>query len=485
MSDICDQINNGEPINEIICDVTPGGGKTGLGIIATKKLTRVFSDKSAVFVPRNTLKFQFEEDMLDPFFDSNRTIRVADNTPNPCRGLDGFATTYQGLGANPRNIIEDFKKHKYISFHDEFHHIGSGQEWEIPLREIRSLSKLKIYATGTAFRQTGNISFLPYGENGLLDRTETKHRKFITYTRSDALKEGAIVPIEFETIDGSGSYLKNNKIRHYRSIEHKDLRAALMSDYAFQLIDHGLDKFLSFRKYNPEAKMVIVAKDIQTAKMYADYVCRRVSCETVTSDDKDALKTIERFRKGEFPVMSSVAMCYEGLSIKEISDIVALTGYRSISWLSQMVARGVRVKPWKEYCRVTAPADPEFLSFMSALINEQEQICGEQKAKPNPKKKGNGNPKLEIEILSGEAHIPPSAKEKMVREELNLLINRYIGVEASKTGSIVHTESMRRRKILWMKIYITIGRKCKLKEMDMDEMKKSLELIKALTVKGR
>ena len=331
--DICNKINNGEPIREIICDVTPGGGKTGLGIIATKELTRGFADKSAIFTPRNTLKYQFELDMLDPFFDSQRTIRAADNTQNPARGLDGFSTTYQSLSSNPEHIINDFKKHKYITINDEFHHIADDSLWELPIKTLRKFSKLDIYMTGTAFRQSNSISFLPY-KNGYIDRTETPYRKFITYTRTDALKEKAIVPIEFETIDGSGKYRKNNEIVTYKTIEHKDLEAALLSDYALQLIDHGLDKYLSFKKYNPEAQMIIVGKDIATTNMYCEYVNKRINANSVSSDDKDSVEIINRFKRGEFSVLCGTGIPYEGMNAVNVSDIVALTGIRSISWLS-------------------------------------------------------------------------------------------------------------------------------------------------------
>jgi len=480
--DICNKVNNGEPIREVICDVTPGGGKTGLGIIATKELTRGFADKAAVFVPRITLRQQFESDMLDPFFDSQRTIRAADNTSDPSRGLDGFSMTYQSLTANSVNIVNDFYKHKYIAIYDEYHHIGDDGEFEKPIRQIKDPAKLNIYMTGTAFRQENTISFLPY-KNGYIDKTETPHRKFITYTRTDALKEKAIVPIEFETIDGSGRYKKNDEIVSYHTIEHKDLEAALLSDYAFQLIDHGLDKFMAFRKYNPEAQMIVVGKDIATTDMYCEYVNKRINANSVSSDDKDSVEIINRFKKGEFPVLCGTGIPYEGLNVVNVSDLVALTHIRSIAWLQQMTARAVRVRPWKEYARVTAPADPEFLQFMSALINEQAQIAKEPKEK-KAAGKGNGRTKPEIEVLHGEAHLPPSTKEKLLRTEMNFIINSYISEKSKKMidGELkfVHTESMRRRKILWYRIYAKIGRRCQLKEMTYEEMEIAKTMIEDL-----
>ena len=120
---------------------------------------------------------------------------------------------------------------------------------------------------------------------------------------------------------------------------------------------------------------------------------------------------------------------------------------------------------------------------MAALINEQEQVCGESKPK-SEKKNGKGWNKPEVEVLEGKADIPPSAKEKLIREEINMLINTHIGEQSVKEidgrKSYIHTESMRRRKIMWYKIYIVIGRKCQLKEMTYDEMIKSRDLLLSL-----
>ena len=149
-----------------------------------------------------------------------------------------------------------------------------------------------------------------------------------------------------------------------------------------------------------------------------------------------------------------------------------------------MTARAVRVRPWKESARITAPADPKFLQFMSTLIKEQEQIVKEPKEKKTFKK-GNGGTKPEIEILSGKAHITPSSKEKLLRAEINSIINSYISEKSKKMidGELkfVHTESMRRRKILWYRLYAKIGRRCQLKEMTYEEMEIAKIMMEKLT----
>ena len=172
-------------------------------------------DKICHIAPRSSLVYQIEENMLDPFFDSGMSIRVADNGPDPSRGLDGFGITFQAIASNAKNLIEDFKKYRYILVADEHHHCSPDGSWTEPMEELVDLAKLSVFMTGTAFRHTGDpISLFPY-QDGHLDKTETENIRWVTYTRRDALEENAIIPVKLDMIDGSGSYIKNKELIIY------------------------------------------------------------------------------------------------------------------------------------------------------------------------------------------------------------------------------------------------------------------------------
>lgn len=481
---ICEEIISGKPINKVYLDCHPGSGKSGDSILFAKHLIGHGFDKICHVAPRSSLVEQIEENMLDPFFDSGRVIRIADNGPDPSRGLDGFGITIQAIASNAENLIDDFKKHNYIFVSDEHHHCAPEGSWEEPFSELIKLAKLNVFMTGTAFRHTGDpISFFPY-KDGQLDKTEDKHTRWVTYTREDALKEDAIIPVKINLIDGSGSYTKGLKHFEYDTITRKHLKAAVSSDYAFQVIDSDMVDFLEYRRSNPLAQMIVVGADIALAREYAEHINNKwCKCKSVDSEMPDANGIIRQYKNGEFPVLCSCNIASEGLDAPNTCWMIILHIYRSEPYLIQCLNRATRSRPWKDFAYITAPADPDFQKFFKNWIWEQERFLEEKEEKEGSPGGGNGE-MPELKVLSGEAHITPSSKEKIVREELNLLINKYIGEQSIKEIDgktvLVHSESFRRRNILWMKIYLAIGRKCKLKEMTLPEMDKSLEVIKGI-----
>jgi len=484
---ICNEIIEGEPINKIFIDAHPGSGKSGDSILFAKHLIGNGFDKIMHVAPRLSLVYQIEESMIDPFFDSGKTIRVADNGKDPSRGLDGFGITFQAIASNADNIIEDFKKYNYILIADEHHHVSSDGSWEKPFLELVKLAKLCVFMTGTAFRHTGDkISFFPY-KNNMLDKTETKNIRWVTYTREDALREDAIIPVKLNLIDGSGEYKKGEKIIEYDSMDREHLNAAVRSDYAFQVIDNAMSEFMEYRRNNPWAQMIIVGADIELAREYSRHVNHKwCKCKSVDSQMKDSLGIIKSYRKGEFPVLSSCNQASEGLDAPNTAFMIILHIYRSEPWLIQCLNRATRFKTYKDFAYITAPADPDFISFFKNWIWEQDRAL-EYKEKKDGGKGLPGQHKPELEIISGNAHITPSMKEKSFREEINAMINRYVGEQSVKEldgkKRIIHTESFRRRNILWMKIYVAIGRKCQLKEMNMSEMETARNIILTLTAK--
>jgi superfamily II DNA or RNA helicase len=483
--DICNEIIEGKPINKVYIDAHPGSGKSGDSVLFAKHLIGNGFDKICHVAPRLSLCYQIEESMLDPFFDSGKVIRASDNLENPSRNLDGFAITFQSICSNSKNLIEDFKKNNYILVMDECHHSLEGGEFAKPLVELVELSKLTVFMTGTSFRNNGDkIEFFPYKDNQL-DKTESENVEWVTYTRRDALNEEAILPVKINLVDGSGSYTKGLKTIEYDTITKEHIKAAVKSDYAFQVIDHDMAEFIEYKKSNPKAQMILVGTDIQTSRKYAEYICEKwMYCEAVDSQMKDSPEIIRRFRKGKFDVLSSCSQAYEGLDAPDTSHMIILTHIRSEPWLIQCINRCTRAKQGKDFGYITAPADPDFQIFFKNWIWEQERYLEEKEERGGGNGSG-GGPKPDLNILSGEAHLPPSVQEKTVREQLNHRINVYISEQSTKIingkKTFVHTESMRRRQILWMQIYIKIGRKCQLKEMTMPEMDLALNLIIDLT----
>ena len=117
-----------EGIADILAAVTPGGGKSLLPVIAAAALIRAgVADRVCWVVPRDSLRLQAEEAFADPAWRTALghalSVRAAGNEPDPCRGLAGYVTTYQGVAAAPDLHLAEFSRHRYLLVVDEVHHL--------------------------------------------------------------------------------------------------------------------------------------------------------------------------------------------------------------------------------------------------------------------------------------------------------------------------------------------------------------------------
>ena len=78
-------------------------------------------------VPRDSLRLQAEEAFADPAWRAalghSLSLRAADNTPDPSRGLAGYVTTYQAIAAAPDLHLREFRRHRTLLVVDEVHHL--------------------------------------------------------------------------------------------------------------------------------------------------------------------------------------------------------------------------------------------------------------------------------------------------------------------------------------------------------------------------
>lgn len=377
---LCVEILSGSDIKTIIEDVTPGGGKSKLPVILASMLIPTWAERILWVVPRNSLKYQGEEEFIDPRFPTDRRMRAADgNESNPDRGTDGYITTYQAIGMSPEVHLEYMRKHRTILFLDEPHHIAEDSSWDEALAPMVSAACLVVYASGTLSRGDGQkIAFLDYvGQHvNLRDR---EHVRVIRYTRSQAIRDGAILPVYGKTIDGAaewrsaeGIHRKIDSLYKAGTDRSAALFTALRTEYAYELLDECIRNWEDTRPSYPDAKLLVVAPDIEFAKQYHQHVAGRYLAEIATSDDTPGAKrVIAAFKRGVFNVLVCVGMCYEGLSVPTITHIACLTGIRSVPWLEQCFARTNRVAPGKKCGVIYGPADRMFIDAMRMIEAEQ------------------------------------------------------------------------------------------------------------------
>jgi len=392
---IIDAIIAGAPIRKIIVHVTTGGGKSALPIIAGKLIKAGFADALCWVVPRKTLQHQGEGNFVDPFFGQmfqhSMRIRSSTNDADPCRGLSGFATTYQAIGVDTsRSVLFEFHRRRFILVLDEFHHVEEDGIWHRALRPLVERAAFIVLMTGTVERGDGKqIAYLPYinaGSGQVPYLKSDRETAIVQYGRTDALAEKAIIPLKFYLSDGSAEWIdKDGKHRRVESIATADRDLAgqavytvVSSEFADELLKKSLKHWQTFKSARPRSKMLVVTADIGGASNVIQWLEERgYNAEIATSHDPDQAETaIRAFKAGRVDILVTIAMAYEGLDVPEITHICCLTNYRSRPWIEQMVGRAVRVDrlagPYEtQAAYIFAPDDVLMREIVQSIRREQ------------------------------------------------------------------------------------------------------------------
>lgn len=463
-ADIIDSIISGSGVHNILVHVVPGGGKSAIPIIAGKLITAGLADALCWVAPRKSLQDQGERNFADPFFRQmlghNLTIRSSTNELDPCRGLNGFITTYQALGVDEkRTVLRDFSTKRYILILDENHHVDRDPNRDSWYKALEGLVKNAAYLvlmTGTLERGDQKpIAWVEYGDNGKPVMAPSDTTAVIRYTRTDALREKAILPIAFSLYDGQVEWEKNG-VRKSGVLSECVLDAgqaiftALSTDFADMLLDKGIRHWQAHKASHLSAKLLVVTADFEHAKkVTARLKAKGLYVKIATSHDSPtALRNIKEFKYGKLDILVSIAMAYEGLDVPQISHIVSLTRIRSVPWIEQMISRAVRIDPHAgpyetQQAYVFAPDDSLFCAVVERIRSEQVGVVMEPDTGTKRERgKGNGKEPDVIPLgsmITGERSfsigsyqdpldIPPQTPtdlERELREKIESHVHKY------------------------------------------------------------
>jgi superfamily II DNA or RNA helicase len=450
--EVCQEILEGKPIREIILSVTPGGGKSFVPVIIAENLIPAIADKICWVVPRNSLKYQGEDEFCDRRWQTKKRIIAAENGGDLSCGLAGYTTTYQAVGVDPRCHAAEFRKFKYILFLDEFHHIAEGSEWHRAIQPLVDSAVVVIKASGTLSRGDGQkIAFLEYA-NGEPFLETTDNRRVIVYGRRAAIAEGAIMPVKFELVDGEATWQEMDGHESTSKLSGEESAKALFTALRTEFADHILEKatkeYLEIAYNYREAKMLVVAPNIEIAKTYFDFLARRgLPARIATSEDTQRARiNIAEFKRGVYDILVTVAMAYEGLNVPQIAVICCLSHIRSAPWLEQCFARANRIAPRKYDAVVIAPADWSFKKTIRMIESEQLVPLGNPEGQQElimsgGQPKGGGEQRPWIIPVSSSANIAgvnpmapeaepppcsPSEAKKILRHNINWHITLFL-----------------------------------------------------------
>ena len=395
--ELCLALAGGEVHNvrSIICSITPGGGKSLLPVIAANTLIPRVADRVAWIVPRRSLQEQAEAEFASgrsrELLDNRHLIRKTTGEFDPCRGLSGFCTTYQAIGANNIFLTDEFSRHRYVLILDEPHHVEEGGAWERALAPLVKRAALTVFMSGTLER--GNrkkIAFLGYGDsmNGEIVDLTGRSGAVIQYSRGDALFDKAILPIHFELMDGTANWIGRDGVTYGTRLSDagKDVNeaiyTALKTEFGMHLLDECAAHWTQYRDDHPRSKMLVVTANIEDAKRYLEYVqMKGINAAIATSDDTaQATRAIQKFKltdgKNALHCLVTVAMAYEGLDVPPVTHIACLTHIRSKPSIEQMIARATRMDfgagEWEnQMAFVYVPDDRLMCNIIGRMQEEQ------------------------------------------------------------------------------------------------------------------
>jgi superfamily II DNA or RNA helicase len=393
--DIIDGIIDGSGVKIIDIIATPGAGKSSIPIQATRLIKAGLADAILWVVPRSALQTQGERNFFDPFFrkmfDHKHVIRSSTNEINPCRGTEGFVTTYQAISSDKHNTVLRELHHakRYLIILDEPHHLEKDGVWHKAIDPIVQAGHFLIKMTGTLGRgDKKEIAYINY-KNMRPYFKNSEESRMILYTRIDALKERAILPIEFHLSDGEFEWLRENgdqtKIGSFKGaitpkVRSEALFTALNSEFAAQMLRECVIHWYSIREKNHLSKLLIVTSDYEQAKTVLEMLKKSIGikAEIATSHESPAAhRAIMRFKTNQCDCLVTIAMAYEGMDVPSITHICVLTNIRSREWIEQMLARGVRIDKFcglpysAQKCYVFAPMDPKFLKVVKMIKMQQ------------------------------------------------------------------------------------------------------------------
>jgi superfamily II DNA or RNA helicase len=404
-------------------DVTPGGGKSSIPVIAANKLIGPVADKMIWVTPRIALQKQGERAFLDKdllrFIFNDPTSADADilarakklmalvdpNKLGPAAGFDGYLTTFNSVRADPKEHLQYMRSRRVILIIDEPQFVLEGSPFHESLQPMVDAAVHTFLMSGTLTRGDRRpMAFLQYDpktRKPIADRTPTMD--YIKYSRRMALQEEAIVQFQFCQIDGNPAWDDEvgNRFAYDSLIDvpWEENSAALRTltdhekTFAFSLLDRMLADWQNYRLHDRQSRFIVVATDIRRAQIYCDYLRERIgdAVDIAVSYDTDgdviakqALRNIRRFQDGKLLGLVTVGMAYVGLDVPEATHLACLTVIRAKPWLEQMLARIGRVNyknglSWKEQIATAyVPKDPVMAVVIAEILAEQQKALRDE-----------------------------------------------------------------------------------------------------------
>ena len=377
----------------LVSDVHAGSGKTLAACAAADRLMAAgHVDQVVVFVPRLNLAAQFELDWRISRYNMPwKTVmgelnHRTNNPPFILEGASGYITTYSSLVTNPLLHLRQISSRQTLIIFDEADRLGSDEErgdfTQSALRseQVGKEAKMVFVMSGTPVRADGKpLLFATYSEPD--DQGFCSLIPDVSATYRDGVRDGYLRRFDFRLADGGYTLKTLNGEKNVSIVDTETAIGAVLEQKEIYepLVDTFVESLLKQKRQIDSRLCGLVAANRQShAKAIQRYIKARYpdlkTLIAVSDDGAAAHRDLRKFQEGKHDVLITVSMAYIGYDHKPISVLLLLTGFRSESYLRQLVARGLRV--WsevpveKQYCLAIAPDDKRMVDFVEKLRGE-------------------------------------------------------------------------------------------------------------------
>lgn len=244
---------------------------------------------------------------------------------------------------------QDFSHVKYIII-DECHLVppNSGSMFMSFLSQLPGVKVIGL--TATAFRlkkYRDPFTQRPYSQINLLPRE--RPRFFNTFAHitqiADLYEQGYLCPIKYIEMIWSNNMLQVNSTgaEYTESSMDLSMKQQRVHERLPEIIESSIKKG---RKYR-----VVFVKNVTDAIMLAQKVPDS-ACVHAGTKKKDRTQIIEDFRAGKIKTIFNVGVLTIGFDFPPLDTIIIARPTMSLALYMQMIGRGIRLSPGKEYCSV-------------------------------------------------------------------------------------------------------------------------------------
>lgn len=374
----------------------PASGKTVFACAVAQDLTDIINIKKIVIVsPSENVRDNWQSNLAKFGFQ----VKTGPHYPydRDYQDYQGISITYQWMAANV-TYLRAYADESTIVILDEVHHCGDERSWGDSCFLSFEAARFRLLLSGTPWRSEGNkIPFIDYDKDGYC-------LPLYSYSVGSAVADKVCQRLEIIKNDFSGNSSMDGELKKFESFNHAKkenrenefYRNATNNELVFcKIFKDANEKLNQIRqKEYKDAGGMIIAKDIETANKYADWLILNFNEEStlVHSGMAKAHQLINQFKRGSDKWLISVDMIGEGTDIPRLQVEVYMHLKKESMSLYQYWMRVSRVRSRQtdtiEHCYVYTMAHSKIIEVAKKIEKEIKMKLKEKNE--NDKNMGGG-----------------------------------------------------------------------------------------------